>query len=126
MNTLRMPAIQTLLLFSHAIDTNSTMSRIVCDSWLCIDIPSPEAGLNLLHKATKLRYTWNKLLSDKLSTTAKNVDNELLKSDNNLLLAEKLENELWRDLASYMNSDVYYTIKKLLPAELKVCYFFIG
>ncbi len=34
MNAMRMPALQTLLLFSHAIDTNSGISRLVFDSWL--------------------------------------------------------------------------------------------
>lgn len=29
MNTMRLPAAQTLLLFAHAIDTNSTFSRYV-------------------------------------------------------------------------------------------------
>lgn len=66
MNTLRMPAAQTLLLFAHAIDTNSTFSRIICDSWLCLDFPIPETGQILLLKSSNLRRSWNQLLEQKL------------------------------------------------------------
>lgn len=66
MNTLRMPAAQTLLLFAHTIDTNATCSRILCDAWLCIDFPVPESGLNVLLKASNLRRAWTRLLAAKL------------------------------------------------------------
>lgn len=66
MNTLRMPAAQTLLLFAHTIDTNLTFSRLICDSWLCLDFPSPESGQTLLFKASNLRRLWNKMLAEKL------------------------------------------------------------
>lgn len=66
MNTLRMPAVQTLLLFAHTLDTNATCSRIVCDSWLCVDLPVPESGQNLLLKASNLRRAWSKMLATKL------------------------------------------------------------
>lgn len=66
MNTLRMPAAQTLLLFAHTIDTNLTFSRIICDSWLCLDFPSPESGQMLLYKASNLRRLWNRMLAEKL------------------------------------------------------------
>lgn len=32
----------------------------------------------------------------------------------------QLEKELWHSLAAYMNSEIPYTIKRLLPADLKV------
>lgn len=35
---------------------------------------------------------------------------------------EKLEYELWQNLAAFMNTEVCYTIKKLLPADLKTLY----
>ena len=42
MNTIRMPALQTLLLFSKTIDTNLTFSRIVFDSWIEVRFPTEE------------------------------------------------------------------------------------
>lgn len=119
MNTLRMPAAQTLLLFAHSIETNSTFSRIVCDSWLCLDLPQPESGQSLLLKSSNLRRTWNKLLTNKLEAMTQNADNELNSVKRN---AEnrQLEADLWQNLAIYMNSEVPYTIKRLLPGDLKV------
>lgn len=71
MNTLRMPAAQTLLLFAHEIDTNATFSRMICDSWLCLDFPVPESGQQLIYRASNLRRSWNKLLTIKLESKFK-------------------------------------------------------
>lgn len=148
MNTLRMPAAQTLLLFAHSIDTNSTFSkwveilrnwlstlqncyfefteffwfvihRIICDSWLCLEFPQPETGQNLLYKASNLRRTWTKLLENKLQSLNKSVESEL-QSEKREIDNKQLENELWSNLAAYMNSEILYTLKRLLPADLKV------
>uniref|UniRef100_A0A1B0GQ33 DEAD-box helicase OB fold domain-containing protein n=1 Tax=Phlebotomus papatasi TaxID=29031 RepID=A0A1B0GQ33_PHLPP len=116
MNTLRMPAAQTLLLFAHSIDTNLTCSRIICDSWLCLDFPVPESGLILLHRASKLRKLWNHLLEEKLKVLTESVDEPKKPPGPEF---EKLELELWDDLTLFMNSNVYYTIKRLLTADLK-------
>lgn len=67
MNCIRMPAAQTLLLFSYSVDTNASVTRIVCDSWLCLEFPVPETGCELLCRAIKLRRLWAKLLSQKLT-----------------------------------------------------------
>lgn len=116
MNTLRMPAAQTLLLFAHSIDTNLTCSRIICDSWLCLDFPVPESGLILLHRASKLRKLWNRLLEEKLKVLTESVDEPRKPPGPEY---EKLERELWDDLTLFMNSNAYYTIKRLLTADLK-------
>ncbi|XP_031621594.1 probable ATP-dependent RNA helicase DHX34 [Contarinia nasturtii] len=121
MNTLRMPAAQTLLLFSHSIDTNSTFSKIICDSWLQLEFPQPECGQNLLLKASNLRLTWTKLLENKLESMTKSVESELA-TDKRQVESKKLENELWSNLATFMNSEILYTIKRLLPADLKTLY----
>ncbi|ETN59898.1 ATP-dependent RNA helicase [Anopheles darlingi] len=121
-NTLRMPAAQTLLLFAHTIETNSTCSRIVCDAWLCLDFPSiPESGQTLLLKATKLRRLWNRLLAEKLKALTITADGELTKGERQQSI-EQMNHELWSNLAQFMNTEVCYTIKKLLPADLKAIY----
>ena len=54
MNSLRMPALQTLFLFSQSIDTNGAFSRIVCDSWLELRFPEPQQAQVIdLYKPTK-------------------------------------------------------------------------
>lgn len=111
MNTIRMPAAQTLLLFAQEIDANVTFSRIICDSWLCLDFPFPESGQTLLVRAANLRKRWNNLVTQKL--TESQIENASKSRD-----FEQLE----RDLAAYMNCEVFFTIKRLLPADLKTLY----
>ncbi|XP_053693938.1 probable ATP-dependent RNA helicase DHX34 isoform X2 [Sabethes cyaneus] len=121
MNTLRMPAAQTLLLFGHTVDTNLTFSRLICDSWLCLDFPSPETGQVLLYKASKLKRLWNQLLVEKLKVLTVTADEELTKSQREKSI-EQMNSELWHDLAQFMNTEVCYTIKRLLPADVKTMY----
>lgn len=47
-----------------------------------------------------------------------NVENALTKGQK--ASSNQLEKELWHSLAAYMNSEIPYTIKRLLPADLKV------
>jgi ATP-dependent RNA helicase DHX34 len=107
MNAIRMQAAQTLLLFAQEIDANVTFSRIVCDSWLCLDFPFPESGQTLLKRAASLRKRWNDLVTEKLTE--------------NISKSRDFE-QLERDLSNYMNCEVFYTIKRLLPADLKTLY----
>lgn len=123
MNTMRMPAAQTLLLFAHEIDTNGGCSKIICDSWLCLEFPHSESGMKLLQKATQLRHLWTTLLNQRLDALAERngVDKELErpKRDEDSVAIER---ELWMHLANFMNTEVYYTLKRIMPADLKTVY----
>uniref|UniRef100_A0A8D8IRH3 Probable ATP-dependent RNA helicase DHX34 n=1 Tax=Culex pipiens TaxID=7175 RepID=A0A8D8IRH3_CULPI len=121
MNTLRMPAAQTLLLFAHTIDTNLTFSRIICDSWLCVDFPSPESGQQLLLKASNLRRLWNRMLAEKLKVLTQTADSELTKEERGKTV-EQMNYELWAELAQFMNTEVCYTVRRMLPADVKTMY----
>lgn len=50
-----------------------------------------------------------------------NVENALDKGQK-VQSNQLMEKELWHNLATYMNSEIPYTIKRLLPADLKVIY----
>ncbi|KAL0125435.1 hypothetical protein PUN28_004512 [Cardiocondyla obscurior] len=113
-NTLRMPAAQTLLLFAHEIDTNSTISIIACDSWLMLEFPVPDTGQVLLMKAVKLRNKWDFLLNQQLQGSDNTNDERKDFS--------KIEQSLMQELIEYMHTTVPYTIKRLLPADLKMIY----
>ncbi|EGI58771.1 Putative ATP-dependent RNA helicase DHX34 [Acromyrmex echinatior] len=113
-NTLRMPAAQTLLLFAHEIDTNSTFSIIVCDLWLMLEFPTPDSGQILLMKAIKLRNKWDFLLNQQLQ--GPNDVNDERKD------FSKVEQCLTQELIEYMHTMLPYTIKRLLPADLKMIY----
>ncbi|XP_068622478.1 probable ATP-dependent RNA helicase DHX34 [Battus philenor] len=124
-NSMRMPAAQTLLLLSHSIDTNMGFTRLVCDSWLLLEFPYPETGLNLLLKAAKLRQRWDALINQRLTDASpnKSVESELQKSKQiSKSTHEELQYELSCDISSYVNCEVVYTIKRLLPGDLKVLY----
>ncbi|CAK1542274.1 unnamed protein product [Leptosia nina] len=122
-NSMRMPAAQTLLLLAHSIDTNFAFTRIICDSWLLLEFPYPETGLNLLFKASKIRQRWEGLINRRLldANPNKSVESELHKTKPKLSYDE-IQYELSKDMSAYMNCDVYYTIKRLLPADLKALY----
>ncbi|OAD52775.1 putative ATP-dependent RNA helicase DHX34 [Eufriesea mexicana] len=113
-NTLRMPAAQTLLLFAREVDTNSTFSIIVCDSWLELTFPIPDSGQTLLLKATKLRHKWDSLLNQRLQDSNTRNDE---KHD-----FSEFEYTLTQELIEYMHTTVPYTLKRLLPADLKTIY----
>ncbi|XP_039961333.1 probable ATP-dependent RNA helicase DHX34 [Bactrocera tryoni] len=119
MNCIRMPAAQTLLLFSYSVDTNASVTRIVCDSWLCLEFPVPETGCELLCRAIKLRRLWAKLLSQKLTDLVNNVESQSVKKTKH---AKDEESELWESLIDFISANVSYTIKRLLPADLKSLY----
>ncbi|XP_027848814.2 probable ATP-dependent RNA helicase DHX34 [Aphis gossypii] len=106
MNSLRMPGAQTLLLFSRNICTNRNFSQIICDSWLLMEFPLPEAAENLILKATKLRNTWDNLLKLKLEEKSN----------------RKAERQLSADMVQFMNAEIGYTMKRLLAADQKVMY----
>lgn len=111
---------------------------MICDTWLCLDFPVPESGQQLLLKSSNLRRSWNKLLANKLEgnpykpkknlatfktphillALKQSVESSLSKSG--AAASKKLEMELWHDLAQYMNSEIEYTLKRLLPADMKV------
>ncbi|XP_045450115.1 probable ATP-dependent RNA helicase DHX34 [Melitaea cinxia] len=123
-NSMRMPAAQTLLLLAHSIDTNIGFTRLVCDSWLLLEFPYPESGLNLLMKAVKLRQRWEALINRRLldANPNKSVESELQKANQSKSSYEELQYELSCDIRTYINSDIYYTIKRCLPGDLKIMY----
>lgn len=108
-NTMRMPALQTLLLFGKVIGTNLTFTKFVVDDFLSIDVPYYGQGKALLFKALKLRAKWKKELEDKLNDPSKDFNSKEI-----FYFIE--------ELVSFTHSEVSYNIKRLLPADLKTIY----
>lgn len=110
-NTMRMPALQTLLLFSKTIGTNSTLTKMVFDDFLMVDLPFYGQGKAVLMRALALRTKWTKKLDERLNDPA---------------LSSRINKEeifyFVEDLVKFMNTEVSYNIKRLLPADLKVIY----
>ena len=74
--TSRKPSLPMLLLFSHNLDTNTAMDRVVADSWLEIKFAAAEDGQKQIVTAAQLQEFWDQLLTygclveDKLSIDA--------------------------------------------------------
>lgn len=114
-----MPAAQTLLLFSFSIDTNASITNVTCDSWLSLDFPIPEMGREVLFRAVKLRRTWQKLLSKKLEEVEGVASGDPKKEGRR---DKQIREDLWDDLIKFTSLNVTYSVKKLLPADLKTLY----
>jgi hypothetical protein len=118
MNAMRMPSIQTLLLFSQSIDTNGTFSRMVFDSWLELRFPDAEQPQDLMWKAARLRETWQELLRLRLEDTKDTMDDPVARADRML----ELEAVLSRGLVDFIHSETLFSIRRLLPADIKTLY----
>ncbi|XP_059479514.1 probable ATP-dependent RNA helicase DHX34 [Neocloeon triangulifer] len=121
--TMRMPAAQTLLLFASSIDTNFDFTRVVCDSWLQIRFATPETAQVLVSRVAKLRAKWERLIALKLEDTKIEENDEKEKtSSKSSNEARQLEAEVSIDLISFMMTEVFYAIQRLLAADIKVLY----
>lgn len=110
-NVMRMPLLQTLLMFAKTIATNATLTKFVFDDFLSVDLPHFGQGKTIVLKAIELRAKWKRKLERKLAdplyTSA--TDREEM-----FYFAE--------DLVKFMGMEVSYNVKRLLPADLKVIY----
>ncbi|XP_037929881.1 probable ATP-dependent RNA helicase DHX34 isoform X2 [Teleopsis dalmanni] len=115
MNCIRIPAAHILLLFAYSIDTNLSLTRMVCDSWLCLEFPVAETGSKLLRSAIKLRRLWSQLFAQILTDTEH-------KSPIIFDKQNKRQSEFLHFLFDYINLNIGYSIKRLLMADLKTLY----
>ncbi|XP_064390174.1 probable ATP-dependent RNA helicase DHX34 isoform X2 [Halichondria panicea] len=68
-NAVRVPALQTISLFSQSLDTNNDCTRLIADSWLELKFPSAEVGERVMGVVQTLRATWAELLDTKLTAS---------------------------------------------------------
>ena len=109
--SLRMPALPTLFLFCHSIDTSTTMDRVVCDSWLEIKFAQAVDGQKQILAAVKLREYWDQLLNMKLSDEEHSLENQKV-----------IEKKLSTGLIDFVHNDTVFSIRRLLPADIKDLY----
>ncbi|XP_041367761.1 probable ATP-dependent RNA helicase DHX34 [Gigantopelta aegis] len=117
-NTMRVPALQTVTLFSNSIDTNTDCSRLVCDGWLEISFPDEESADSVISSIIMLRSTWQNLLKVRLEDTSREFDDKTRINPK----SRKLEQVLARKLSEFLDSSVTYSIRRVLAAEMKHMY----
>ncbi|CAD5124250.1 DgyrCDS12547 [Dimorphilus gyrociliatus] len=118
MGTMRVPALQTLLLFASSIDTNSNCSRILCDGWMELKIEDVSAAQKLVTNVVALRNTWLKLIQMKL-------DDAWNKTEQDTIVyrkMKKLQEILTEKLGDFLSCDISYCIRRVFVAELKISY----
>ncbi|CAH1796146.1 unnamed protein product [Owenia fusiformis] len=120
-NTMRVPALQTLLLYASAIDTNTDCTRIVVDSWLELKFQETDEAEKIIASVIQLRHTWQQLLQARLEDkfgAPHSSDGEHKATQK----SRKLEKLLASKLAEYLESDVVYSIRRVLTAETNHLY----
>ena len=120
-NAIRMPALQTLLLFSRTIDTNCNFTRLVFDSWIEVRFADAEDAQNQLLKAAVLRNIWLTFLDLRLSESLK-AEKSVISTSEEYEKSQELENKLSRGLIEFLHTETLFSIRRLLPGDLKVIY----
>ncbi|XP_021238564.1 probable ATP-dependent RNA helicase DHX34 [Numida meleagris] len=109
-NCIRVPALQTLLLFSRSLDTNADCTLLVADQWLELLLPDPNSALRLLGTALRLRAAWEQLLDQRLGGSGG---------------AEPGERDmaaLRRGLLEFLQEEVPYRLRQLTALQQRSLY----
>lgn len=120
-NAMRVPALQTLLLFAQSLDTNADLTRFVVDCWLEITLPDNATGQKVFTAVQQLRVTWVRLLKLRFEEIK---DKRERNSETRRNKELDLENHLANKLSEFLDSDVSYSLRRLLPSESR--YLYIG
>lgn len=136
MNCMRVPALQSLLLYARSLDTNAECTRILCDSWLEIRFLDVHIAQKIISAVLSLRTSIDKLFKIRLEERSKlfvNLNDEDSKNEKEEYVSsheanrrkEKtkiLENILKKKLTEFLDSSVLYSLRRVLPAELNTIY----
>jgi hypothetical protein len=141
---MRVPALQTLLLYAKTLDTNEQCTRIICDEWLEIKFLDAELGQKILSAVLYLRSSIEKLFKIRLEDRMKlfesrmedsdtknddfdeeirNISKYTIESGSNFKeRAKTLERLLKKKLSEFLDSSVLYSLRRVLPAEIATIY----
>ncbi|KAF0292031.1 putative ATP-dependent RNA helicase DHX34 [Amphibalanus amphitrite] len=111
----RVPALQVALLFSGTIDTDLSCRSLVCDRWVEFLVSEPAAAQQLLARAVTLRRWWSRLLQTRLDNLGSEEQHEPEEES-------ALRGRLVAALIDFFHTDVFYSHKRLLPADLDGLY----
>jgi hypothetical protein len=143
---MRVPALQTLLLYAKSLDTNEDCTRILCDEWLEIKFLDAELAQKIVSAVLYLRSSIEKLFKIRLEDRLKVFDARLEESDakndeferdrddskysressssagNFKERAKTLERLLKKKLSEFLDSSILYSLRRVLPAEVATIY----
>lgn len=124
-NCVRIPALQSLLLFSRSLDTNGDCSRLVADGWLELQLADSESAVRLLAASLQLRARWESALDRQLAHQAR--WGQLAKEEEEEEEAAAPVNRqevmaLSRELLQFTAAKVPYTLRRLTGLEAQNLY----
>ncbi|XP_066127786.1 probable ATP-dependent RNA helicase DHX34 [Saccopteryx bilineata] len=120
-NCVRVPALQSLLLFSRSLDTNGDCSRLVADGWLELQLADSESAVRLLAATLRLRAHWESALDRQLAHQAHRgqLDEE---EEEEAPVSRQEVVDLSRELLQFMASKVPYSLRQLTGLETQNLY----
>ncbi|XP_055267724.1 probable ATP-dependent RNA helicase DHX34 isoform X1 [Moschus berezovskii] len=120
-NCVRIPALQSLLLFSRSLDTNGDCSRLVADGWLELQFTDTESAVRLLAASLQLRAHWENALDRQLAHQARRrLEDE--EEEEEAPVNHKEVVALSRELLQFMTSKVSYSLRRLTGLEVQNLY----
>lgn len=124
-NTMKIPALQTLFLLSNSIDTNSNFSKILFNEWIELTFEVNEddeksSVETLLSDVVQLRKSWDTLLEQKLLLNDDEETSEMKLS--RLSKIKKLEDDVSVQLAYFIDTKIPYKMRRLTTADIKCAY----
>ena len=120
MNAMRIPALQTLLLLSRNLDTNSDCTRIICDDWLEMSFDDGLEAQDLLSKVVQLRSAWGSLLEMRLAVLGENKGSADLRNVSRK--SRNLQETLAQKLAEFVDGRITYRLRRVHSSESKYMY----
>lgn len=121
-NCVRIPALQSLLLFSRSIDTNGDCSRLVADGWLELQLTDSESAVRLLATSLRLRAHWESALDRQLAHQAQRKRLEQEEEVELPAVSPKEVAALSRELLQFMATKVPYSLRRLTGLEAQNLY----
>ncbi|XP_072611909.1 probable ATP-dependent RNA helicase DHX34 isoform X2 [Vulpes vulpes] len=121
-NCIRIPALQSLLLFSRSLDTNGDCSRLVADGWLELQLADSESAVRLLAASVRLRAHWESTLDQQLARQARRREPGVDQEEEEAPVDPKEVAHLSRDLLQFVASKVPYSLRRLTGLEVQNLY----
>ncbi|XP_037675772.1 probable ATP-dependent RNA helicase DHX34 [Choloepus didactylus] len=120
-NCVRVPALQSLLLFSRSLDTNGDCSRLVADGWLELRLVDSESAVRLLAASLRLRAHWESVLDRQLAhQNQRRLEEE--EEEEASVVDPKEVAALSRELLQFATSKVPYSFRRLTGLEAQNLY----
>lgn len=119
MNSMKVPALQTLLLLSRSIATNSDCSKVVVDDWIELTFEEEVEMKDLLGDVVRLRTAWDTLLEEKLELCE---DDEKDVVYQRLKKIKRLEDIVSLKLAEFIGTKIEYKLRRLSSLDIKCMY----